>query len=109
MTIASRPILRVELLEPRIALAAGVVELGTLDGTIGFHLDAAGTGERAGYSVAAAGDFNGDGLPDAIIGAPGATAVDGTVAGAAYVVFGRNAAGFPATLDLGTLDGTNGF
>ena len=109
MTIASRPLLRVELLEPRIALAAGVVELGTLDGTIGFQLDAAAAGERAGYSVAAAGDFNGDGLTDAIIGAPGATAADGTVVGAAYVVFGRNAAGFPATLDLGTLDGTNGF
>jgi hypothetical protein len=54
--------------------------------------------------VAGAGDVNADGFADVIIGAPKAEAG----AGSTYVVFGR-AAGFPAQIDLATLDGTNGF
>jgi hypothetical protein len=41
---------------------------------------------------------------DRIIGAPGA----GNYAGAGYVAFGSGA-GFDASLDLTTLDGSNGF
>jgi FG-GAP repeat len=73
----------------------GTLLLKTLDGTNGFNF-----APEAAYSVAGADDVNGDGFPDIIIGAF-------DVYGA-YVVFGK-AAGFPATLDLTTLDGTNGF
>lgn len=46
----------------------------------------AGARDRAGTSVADAGDVNGDGIPDVLVGAPGAHAGKG----AAYVVFGSS-------------------
>ena len=57
-----------------------------------------GAASRTGWAVAPAGDVNGDGIADAIIGAPG----EAKAAGAAYVVFGR-AGGSPlsALKDLG--------
>ena len=61
----------------------------------------------AACSVAGAGDVNGDGIDDLIIGAPVADLTAGTPA-QSYVVFGT-AAGFAASLDLAALDGTNGF
>ncbi len=64
-------------------------------------------GDLAGLSVSDAGDVNGDGINDVLIGAYAADP-NGNSSGAAYVVFGRPT-GLPATLDLGALDGTNGF
>ncbi|MDQ0464117.1 Ca2+-binding RTX toxin-like protein [Caulobacter ginsengisoli] len=77
-----------------------------LDGTNGFRLFGP-SGSLTGRSVASAGDINGDGYDDLIIGAP-LQSTAGTYAGAAYVVFGH-AGGFPLDTDLNTLDGTNGF
>jgi hypothetical protein len=57
--------------------------------------------------VSAAGDVNGDGFGDLIIGAPQVNA-NGHDSGASYVVFGK-ASGFGANLNLSTLDGSNGF
>ncbi|MGH8577148.1 MAG: integrin alpha [Gammaproteobacteria bacterium] len=82
------------------------LNLSSLDGRNGFRLDGAAGGERSGYSVSAAGDVNGDGLADLLIGAPNA-GPNGTSSGASYVVFGRDS--FPESLDLSDLDGTNGF
>ena len=48
-------------------------------------------GDNSGFSVAGAGDINGDGLADLIIGAKYASAPAGTYAGRSYVVFGRTA------------------
>ena len=45
-------------------------------------------GDLAGASVAQAGDFDGDGRSDTIVGAPLADPLGRTDAGAAYVVFG---------------------
>ena len=73
--------------------------LADLDGANGFRLDGVGLGDQSGGSVSFAGDVNGDGIDDLIIGARRAN-VDGTTnAGASYVVFGSTA-GFPASLDL---------
>ncbi|MEQ8844014.1 MAG: integrin alpha [Phycisphaerales bacterium] len=87
------------------------LELADLDGTIGFRLDGIDAGDQSGFSVASAGDVNGDGIDDLIIGARFANPGGRFRAGESYVVFGRDAAagGFPATFQLADLDGTNGF
>ena len=77
------------------------------DGSAGTILVGAGAGDLAGASVAVGGDFNGDGIADALIGAPEARNVFGqTDAGESYVVFGRDASAgeqFPAVLPLASL------
>ena len=83
-------------------------DVAGLTGTNGFAIIGADATDRSGYSVAAAGDVNGDGIDDLIIGAPQGDPGGRANAGEAYVVFGR-LGGFGASLDLGTLSGTNGF
>ena len=58
-------------------------------------------------SVSTAGDVNGDGFDDLIVGAVGADS-NGTNSGSSYVVFGK-ASGFSAAMDLSSFDGSNGF
>ena len=83
------------------------LDLNNLDGTNGFKISGAVSGDYLGRSVHTAGDVNGDGWADVILGAYGA-APHGAQSGAAYVVFG-NDAGIPANIDVTTLNGTNGF
>ncbi|MEZ5875292.1 MAG: integrin alpha [Hyphomicrobiales bacterium] len=85
---------------------AASLDLSTLDGTNGFRLDGIDAGDRSG--------FNGlgrrrqrDGFADLIIGAYNADPGGDGEAGESYVVFGSGS-GFAASLDLSTLDGTNG-
>lgn len=61
------------------------VTLTDLGGSTGFRLEGADADDNSGASVSGAGDVNGDGIPDVIIGAP-ESAVNG--AGKCYVVFG---------------------
>ena len=56
-------------------------------------------GDYSGGSVAGAGDVNGDGIDDLIVGAPVPTATAARTPARAYVVFGTDA-GFAASLDL---------
>lgn len=61
------------------------------DGTEGFVLVGEGENDGAGTSVSSAGDVNGDGVDDLIIGAPEANPNGRDGAGESYVVFGRPA------------------
>ncbi|MBV0911100.1 beta strand repeat-containing protein [Anianabacter salinae] len=87
---------------------AASLDLSTLDGTTGFRLDGIDADDNSGYSVASAGDVNGDGIADILIGAYVAAPGGDINAGETYVVFGKNTP-FAASLDLSTLDGITGF
>jgi hypothetical protein len=78
------------------------VDVSALDGANGFRVEGLQPNERIGSAVAGAGDLNGDGFADVVIGASYNSEA------ATYVVFGK-ASGFPAAVDLAALDGTNGF
>ena len=83
-------------------------DMSTLDGTNGFAMKGVLAGDRSGYNVSTAGDLNGDGYDDVMVGAYAADVSGMSNAGAAYVVYGK-ADGFAASIDLSSLDGTNGF
>jgi hypothetical protein len=69
------------------------IELSTLDGSTGFRIDGSDAGDRSGGSVSGAGDVNGDGFDDLIIGAHGADPGGSDRAGESYVLFGGNFTG----------------
>src|SRR5262249_17841347 len=78
-------------------------------GSGGFVIHGQDAGDQSGGSVSSAGDVNGDGFDDLIIGAllgdgPGNTRAD---AGDSYVVFGK-ASGFAAEIDLAAVAAGNG-
>ena len=88
----------------------GVLDLSDLDGTNGFILTGIDAGDFSGSSISSAGDVNGDGYDDLIIGARGASPNEILLAGETYVVYGgANAPGTDGVLDLGALDGSGGF
>ncbi|EDX85252.1 type I secretion target GGXGXDXXX repeat protein domain protein [Synechococcus sp. PCC 7335] len=84
------------------------LELSSLDGSNGFVINGVDSGDYSGYSVSGAGDVNGDGFDDVIIGAYQADPDGVNITGESYVVFGTDA-GFDAVLELSSLDGSNGF
>ncbi|MDB5540616.1 MAG: Ca2+-binding protein toxin-related [Devosia sp.] len=83
------------------------ISLGSLDGTNGFRINGEPGEEFSGVSVSAAGDVNGDGIGDLIIGASQADA-NGTDSGAAYVLFGHGG-NFFSPMSLSSLIGQTGF
>ncbi|MEZ0468063.1 VCBS domain-containing protein, partial [Phaeobacter sp. SYSU ZJ3003] len=101
--------------------AASFVVFGKTDGTSvelseveagsgGFVLNGVSAGDQSGLSVSSAGDVNGDGFDDLIVGAP-LDAPNGVSSGASFVVFGGDFTG--AATELGTvgddsLTGTSG-
>ncbi len=87
---------------------AAEFDLSTLNGANGFRMDGLSATDDLGVSVASAGDFNGDGLDDLVIGASKVDAGGVFNTGAAYIVYGKTTP-FAATLDLSTLNGSNGF
>jgi hypothetical protein len=82
------------------------VALASLDGGTGVKIDGAADYDYSGYSVSGAGDINGDGFDDVLIGADRSATGGGT--GRSHVLFGRGT-GFPSTVSLAGLDGSNGF
>lgn len=87
----------------------GLVRLALLDGTDGFVMEAPSNGGYCGLSVSGAGDVNGDGIADMVVGAPLADVDGESFAGQAFVVFGAAGIGGSGSFDLQTLDGVNGF
>jgi len=80
------------------------VNLGAL-GSDGFRIYGAGASARVGHQVSGAGDVNGDGLADILVGAWLASPGGRTNAGACYVVFGKTSS---AAVNLASL-GSAGF
>ena len=84
--------------------ASGDIDLANLTPTQGFSLLGASSDDNAGTSVSSAGDVNGDGIDDLIVGAPGY----GGGSGAAYVVYGSSGV-IPSVINLGTMNLSQGF
>lgn len=90
---------------------AASIDLSSLNGSDGFRLTGTALYDYVGYSVSNAGDVNGDGLDDVVIGAP-TDPTDQSISGLgnSYVVFGRpDGTPFQPSIALGGLDGTTGF
>ncbi|MCX2764795.1 HYR domain-containing protein, partial [Aquimarina muelleri] len=92
------------------------ISTNDLDGSNGFQIDGNKIKGEAGYDVRGAGDINGDGMEDFLVGAPGKAynmnlsrgRERGNFPGDVFVIFGKGNDFLP-NLDTALLDGTNGF
>ena len=79
--------------------STGAVDLNAVAaGSGGFAINGQDAGDQSGRSVSAAGDVNGDGLGDLIVGASEADPAGNTNAGKSYVIFGGQQ--FATTVDF---------
>ena len=91
-----------------------IINLATIvasDDNAGFRLDGENGGDWNGHSVDSAGDVNGDGYDDILIGAVWADPNGIWGSGATYVVFGKSSV-FSGTINLSDIargDGSTGF
>lgn len=83
-------------------------DLSTLNGTNGFIIEGFEAESFSGGAVSSAGDLNGDGLKDLIIGAFASNSNSLNDSGRTYVVFGSNQP-FSTRFNLANLNGSNGF
>ena len=76
------------------ASGLGDIDLAHLSAAGGFRIDGPSydIGHGAGFSVASAGDIDGDGYSDLVVGAPGADKGMSIETGAAYVIYGEASA-----------------
>jgi len=85
------------------------IELANLSAPNGLVLKGVNAGDLLGYSVSGAGDINGDGYNDILLGAVGNN-TDGFVdAGESYVVFGNSTLKEVSEIDLDSLSAPQGF
>jgi hypothetical protein len=79
-------------------------------GSAGFWIWGAYAGDGCGNSLSGAGDVNGDGTADIVIGAPFANSLSRIDSGAAYVIFGHSNGAAFSTVDLASFTpGSSGF
>jgi hypothetical protein len=82
---------------------------GFSTGSAGFKVLGAAVGDFSGNTVSGAGDFNGDGYGDIIVGAIYYDGPGGTDSGAVYVIFGHSTTTAFADIDLAALSSSQGF
>jgi hypothetical protein len=93
-----------------VATAFGTIDLLTLyAGIVGFKILGATAGDLSGYSSSGAGDVNGDGYGDVLVGALYYDGPGGSNSGAAYLIFGHSNATAFTDIDLATLSSSQGF
>ena len=83
--------------------SVGTTELSNLTSPMGVVINGAFAGDCSGISVSGAGDVNGDGLEDLVIGASGASRNGKIQAGTSYVIFGSPMLGSVGTIELSSL------
>jgi len=89
---------------------SGTIELSALNGSNGFRINGLDQeGRYSNFSMNGAGDVNGDGIGDVIIGNRRMDANDHLVLGQSYVVFGDSEAVVDGVIELSELNGVNGF
>jgi len=93
--------------------ASGTLTAAELqDGTSAFAIEVGRVYTGLGFSVSSAGDINGDGFSDVVLGNfTGLTdgSYNGPQIGESYVVFGSANVRDLGSIDIASLDGTNGF
>ena len=82
-----------------------LAEIGTAQAARGFSIRGAEGGDEAGFAVTVGDDVNGDGRPDAVVGADTAGNNHRSVSGSAYVIFGERSAD-PSNVDLARITTT---
>ncbi len=77
------------------------LDLSSLDSNSGFRVDGVTAYDRSGRSISGAGDVNGDGFDDVIVGGNLLADSNGENSGSSYVIFGRSdfGGGIPEILD----------
>src|SRR5690349_18083665 len=83
------------------------IDLASLSSTQGFKILGAAAQDYVGYSVSNAGDVNGDGLSDVIVGSAGANPSGRFHAGVVYVIYGKS--GGLNNIDLASFTSAQGF
>ena len=83
------------------------LDLTTLTGDQGFRLFGFEDGGEIGRSVASAGDVNGDGIDDILVGAPDLDVAEREGAGQAFLIYGKE--GGPGDIDVTNLGADQGF
>ena len=74
----------------------------------GFSIMGASVSDKSGWAVSGAGDINGDGYDDVVVGAPYASPNGRTSSGISYIIFG-NQTDFLGDINLANLTITQGF
>jgi hypothetical protein len=84
------------------------IDVSKLGGSGGFIIEGANDGDFSGVSVSSAGDINGDGMSDLLVGASEADASGQANSGQVSVLFGRSRRS-SRNLKTNEIDGNNGF